>query len=60
MSACGRDGAGEYHALVIHDLNRFFGDIRKDDYRVMIEFVKDGSKENLFDDAFVLKKIICP
>ena len=45
-------------SLIEGNLNRFFGDIRKDDYRVMIEFVKNGSKENLFDDAFVLYQFL--
>ena len=45
-------------SLIEDNLNRYFGDINKDDYRVMIEFVKDGSTENLFDDVSSLKKVI--
>ena len=45
-------------SLIEDKLNQYFGDIKKDDYRVMIEFVKDESIENLFDDACVLKKVI--
>lgn len=45
-------------SLVEEELKQFFDDIKNEDYRVMIEFVKDGSVENLFDDACTLKKII--
>lgn len=36
----------------------YFGDIKGKDYRLMIEFVKDSSPENLFRDASTLKKLI--
>lgn len=39
-------------------LEAYFGDIRQEDYRVMIEFVKDGSVENLKADAATLREII--
>ena len=40
------------------NLRLYFGDIQKEEYRVMIEFVKDGSVENLIDDICVLKKVL--
>lgn len=39
-------------------LEVYFGDIRHEDYHVMIEFVKDGSVENLKADAAALQEII--
>ena len=45
-------------SLIGANLKQFFGDIKKEDYRVMIEFVKDGSAENLFDDVCTLKKVL--
>lgn len=39
-------------------LKTYFGDIKNKDYRVMIEFVKDGKPENLFEDAETLTKIL--
>ena len=45
-------------SLIEDDLKLFFNDIKNKDYRIMIEFVKDGSVENLFDDARALRKVI--
>lgn len=45
-------------SLIEDGLKLFFDDIKSEDYRVMIEFVKDGSVENLFDDAHALRKVI--
>jgi len=38
-------------------LKLYFGDMKDKDYRVMIEFVKDGSVENLMADADTLRSI---
>lgn len=38
-------------------IHQFFDDIKDRDYNIMIEFVKDGSIENLMNDAETLKKI---
>lgn len=54
-----RDKYHEKLSLIEDRLKLFFDDIKNEDYRVMIEFVKDGSIENLFDDARVLRKVIC-
>lgn len=38
-------------------IHQFFDDIKDRDYNIMIEFVKDGTMENLLKDAATLKKI---
>lgn len=38
-------------------LKLYFGDMKDMDYRVMIEFVKDGSVENLMADAATLRNV---
>jgi sugar phosphate isomerase/epimerase len=39
-------------------IHTFFDDIKECDYNIMIEFVKDGTIENLMKDAETLKNII--
>ena len=52
--------AGGYMLLEkINDrIHLYFDDIKDKDYKLMIEFVKDGTAENLIKDAAVLKKLL--
>ena len=42
----------------IDQLSSFYDDIKVESYRLMIEFVKDGSVENLKEDAETLRSLL--
>lgn len=42
---------------IADSLKLYFGDIKDENYQVMIEFVKDGSVENLMADADTLRNV---
>lgn len=43
---------------IFENIYLYFNDIKNEDYNVMIEFVKDGSVENLKRDAVTLRSVI--
>ena len=45
-------------AEIKEDLLLYFNDIKSRNYNLMIEFVKDSTPDNLFEDAKQLKKVI--